>query len=90
MQKILDLILKAFKDEKSRLIFMGSTLIIYILWNEWRAENKLNDAFVMEQLKECKEAHKRCEMKLDQFAEYMISQIESANIKIENLENIIE
>lgn len=90
MQKILDLILKAFKDEKSRLIFMGSTLIIYILWNELKSENKLNDAFVMEQLKECKEAHKRCEDKLDQFAEYMKKQINDANNKIENLEKIVD
>lgn len=90
MQKIIEILLKAFKDEKSRLIFMSATFIIYILWNEWRAENKLNEAFVMEQLRECKEAHRRCELKLDQFAEYMREQINSANNKIENLENIIE
>lgn len=89
MQKILDIILKAFKDEKSRLIFMGSTLIIYILWSEWRSENKLNDAFVMEQLRECKEAHNRCEAKLDQFEQYMRDQINSANNKIHNLEKIV-
>lgn len=89
MQKIIEILLKAFKDEKSRLIFMSATFIIYILWNEWRAENKFNDAFVMEQLKECKESHKRCEQKLDQFEQYMRDQINSANNKIHNLEKIV-
>lgn len=69
---------------------MSATFIIYILWNEWRAENKFNDAFVMEQLRECKEAHNRCEAKLDQFAEYMRKQIDNANNKIEKLEKIME
>lgn len=90
MQKIFDAISKAFKDEKSRLIFMCFTLVIYILWSEWRSENKLNDAFVMEQLRECKESHKRCEEKLDQFSAYMRSQIDVANHKIQTLEKILQ
>lgn len=90
MQKILDLILKSFKDEKSRLIFMASTLIIYILWNELRSSENSNTAFVLQQLNECNEAHRRCEEKLDRFAEYMRIQINDANKKIESLEKIIE
>jgi hypothetical protein len=90
MNKVLELLGRAFKDEKTRLLFMASTFAIYILWTEWREEETKGSAFVLEQLKECKEAHLRCEAKMDQFAEYMRQQMGAANEKIRNLENIVE
>lgn len=90
MQKIIDQILSTFKDVKTRLIVLCSITIIYILWNEWRIDYKLSDEFIKEQLRECKETNKRCEVKLDQFTQYMQQNIDVANFKIKELEKTIE
>lgn len=90
MSKIIELIYSAFKDEKSRLMFVCAISLTYILWNEWRMETTLNKEFVLEQLRECKETNRRCEVKLDQFTHFMQGRIDEANQKIKELEKTIE
>lgn len=75
----------AFKDEKTRMVFIVISFGLYIVWTEWRKEVKQNDSFVMSELIKCQNEYRECEAKIQRLAESFNAKMDSANkINFEN------
>lgn len=49
------------KDPKTQLILVLSVGALFLVWNNWRADTDVNNAFVLRQLKNCELMHEKCQ-----------------------------
>jgi len=88
---------KAFRDEKTRIIIVGISFALYIIWSEWRTEVRANDSFVLNELRECQRLYQDCTNQVIMLSTQFTQRIDSINrqnleIKAEiiHLKNIVE
>lgn len=70
---------KAFRDEKTRIIVVGISFALYIIWSEWRAEVRANDSFVMSELHECRRLYQDCTIQVIALSDMFARRIDSIN-----------
>lgn len=70
---------KAFRDEKTRIIVVGISFALYIIWSEWRAEVRANDSFVLSELRECQRLYWDCTNQVIKLSTQFTQRIDSIN-----------
>lgn len=70
---------KAFKDEKTRIIFIGISFALYVIWSEWRTEVKANDSFILSELRQCQKNYESCTNQVMELSNRFSRQIDSLN-----------
>ena len=70
---------KAFRDEKTRIIVVGISFALYIIWSEWRAEVRANDSFVLSELRECQRLYLDCTNQVIKLSTQFTQRIDSIN-----------